>query len=91
MTRDGAQESLGQFMNEGDVKARVCFKDRADNEIVFSDILQKNLEVFQNHRSLVFPIEQIEFFLVSQSLAYSFVCHFLLKQYFQNRQSFKLA
>jgi len=39
MTRDGAQESPGQFLNEDNVKAGVCFKNRANNEIVFSDVL----------------------------------------------------
>jgi len=91
MTRDRVQESLGQFLDEDDVKAGVCFKDCADNEIVFLDILQKNLKVFQNHRLFVFPVERIEFFLISWSLAYSFVCYSLLKQCFQNRQSFELA
>ena len=38
MTRDGVQESPGWFLDE-DVKAGVCFKDCANNEIVFSDVL----------------------------------------------------
>jgi len=57
MTRDRVQESLGQFLDEDDVKVGVCFKDCADNEIVFLDILRKNLKVFQNHRLFVFPVE----------------------------------
>jgi len=39
MTRDGVQESPGWFLNEDDVKAGVCFKNHANNEIVFSDVL----------------------------------------------------
>jgi len=39
MTRDGVQESSEQFLDKDNIEARVCFKDCADNEIVFLDVL----------------------------------------------------
>ena len=91
MTRNGAQSSPEQFLDEDDVETGICFKNHVNNEIVFSNVLWKNFKVIQNHKLLAFPVEWIKFFLVFQNLAYSFVCYSLLKQYFQKGQLYELA
>ena len=78
-------------MDEDNIKIVVDFENCINDEIIFSDILQKNLQVLQNHIALLFTAKQIEFFLVSWSLVYSLKCYSLLNQCFQNRQSVELA
>jgi len=79
------------FLNENNIEVTVDFENWVDNEVIFLDILWKNLQVFQNHILLVFTVKQIEFLLVSQSLAYSLVYHSLLKQCLQKEHSFESA
>jgi len=78
-------------LDEYDVKIVIDFQDYLYDKIVFSDVLQKNPKVFQNHIVMLFMVEQIEFFLDSQSLVYSLECHSLLKQCFQKGHSIELA
>ena len=56
----------------------VDFEDQTDDEIILSNVLQKNFQVLQNHISMAFTVEQVEFLLVSLSLAYFLVYHSLL-------------
>ena len=79
------------FLDEYDIKIEINLKDCFNNEIVFSDILQKNSKFFQNHIEVSFMAEWIEFFLDCLSLEYSLECHFLLKQCFQKGHSFESA
>ena len=60
------------FLNEDNVKVIVDFKNQTDNEVIFLNILWKNLQIFQNHILLAFVVEQVEFLLVSQSLVLDF-------------------
>jgi len=89
--RNGSYCCPRWFLDEDNVEIVVDFKNCIYNEIIFSDILWKNLQVFYNHIMLAFTSEQIEFFLVSQSLEYSLECHSLLKQCFQKEQSTESA
>jgi len=57
MTRNGVQSSPGRFLNENDVEIGIDLEDRIDDEIVFSNVLRKKFQVFQNHRLLVFIAE----------------------------------
>jgi len=52
-------------LDEDNIKIVVDFENCINDEIIFSDILQKNLQVLQNHIALLFTAKQIEFFLVS--------------------------
>ena len=65
-------------MNKNNVKVMVDFEDQTDDEIILSNVLQKNFQVLQNHISMAFTVEQVEFLLVSLSLAYFLVYHSLL-------------
>ena len=60
-----------------------------NNQIVFANILWKDFNVFNNHKSLPFTDKQIDFFLLLQIFKYSFECHFLLNLCHQNGQMFK--
>ena len=80
-----------QFLDEDNIKIMIDFEDCFNDEIVFSDVLWKNLQVLQNHIALSFTAEWIEFFLVFQSLVYSLECYPLLNQCFQNGQLVELA
>jgi len=39
-------EQPGGFLDENDVEIRMSLKDHFDDEIIFSDILQKYFEIF---------------------------------------------
>jgi len=55
------------------------FEDSIDDERVLSNVLQKNLEVFDNHREgELFTSEQKDLDLLTQISAYLFWCHSLL-------------
>ena len=50
------------FLDEDDIEIVVDFEDSVDDEVVLSNILQKNLQILQNHIILLFTAEQIKFF-----------------------------
>ena len=79
------------LLDENYVKVRINLENSIDNEIILSNILWKDLSVFQNHIATLFIAEQIEVFQFSWSLAYSLECYSLLNLYFQNGQSVELA
>jgi len=80
-----------QFLDKDNVKVIVDFENQIDNKVILLDILWKKLQVFQNYIVLAFTVKQIEFLLVSQSLVYFLVCHFLLNWYLQKGHLFELA
>ena len=75
-----SNSSPRRFLDEYDVKIEIDFKDCFNDEIAFSDILQKNPKFFQIE--VWFMAEWIEFFPDYLSLEYSLECHSLLKQCF---------
>ena len=90
-TRNRPNSCPRWFLDKDNVKVTVDFKDWADNEVIFLDILWKNLQIFQNYILLAFAVKQVEFLLVSWSLVYSLVCHSLLKQYLQKEHLLESA
>ncbi len=60
------QSSSGRFPDENDVKIGIDLKDHIDNEIVFSNVLEKKISSSSKiYRLLVFTAKQIKFFLIS--------------------------
>ena len=50
------------FLDEENVEIVIDFEYSIDNKIVLLNVLRKNLQVFYNHITLLFMVEQVEFF-----------------------------
>ena len=50
------------FLDEDNVEIVIDFEYSVDNEIVLLNVLRKNLQVLDNHITLLFMVEQVEFF-----------------------------
>ena len=79
------------LLDEDNIKIVVDFENSVDDEVVLLNVLQKNLQILQNHIVLPFTAEWIKFFQLSWILAYSLVCHSLLNLCFQNAHLVELA
>jgi len=53
-------------LNENNVKLLVGFQNYVSEKLVLSNILQKKLDVFNNHACEPLTVEQIDYFLISQ-------------------------
>jgi len=53
------------FLDEDNIKIVIDFEYGVDNEVVLSNILREDLQVFHNHIILPFTAEQVEFFQLS--------------------------
>ena len=85
-TRDFTNLRPRRFLDENDVELVLGLKESVNDERVFSNILQKNFEVFHNHSwGSLFTSEWIDLDLLSQISAYFFCCHSLLNLCLQNR------
>ena len=84
-----ANSNPWQFLNKDDIKRILSFKDCVDNQVVFLHVLWKNFNVFNNHDSLPFTVEQIDCLLLSQSFWYFLECHFLLNWCCQKEHRFR--
>ena len=70
-----------KFLNKDDIKRKFCFENCVDNQIVFSYILWKDFNIFNNHDLLLFTVEWIDCLLLLWIFWYSFKCHSLLLKY----------
>ena len=80
-TWNGMNSWLRQFLNKNDIKISVSFQNYIGKKLILLNILQKKLDVFNNHTWLPLMVEQIDCFLISLSSWYFLVYHFLLKWY----------
>ena len=80
------------FLDKDYIEVWLGLKNSVDDEIVFVNVLWKNLEVFLSYIfCLPLSIEQINLILFSQISAYFFCCHSLLNQCLQKRHWLELA
>jgi len=55
--RDGANGGPRQFLDEDDIEIEVNLKNSIHNKIVFSNILQKDFDIVENHILALFTAE----------------------------------
>ena len=82
-TRNRSYDWLRQFLNEYDVKIYLCFQNRISKQVIFSDILRKNIKISYNHICVLLIAKQINLALLFLISWYFLVCYSLLKQCFQ--------
>ena len=76
-----------KIMSNSDLTSRIVLTIKE----FFQTFCENNLMSLKIIFFLPFTTEQIDSFWISWSFAYSFECHFLLKQCFQKEQSIKSA
>ena len=90
-TRNRSYDWLRQLLNEYDVKIYLCFQNRISKQVVFPDILRKNIKISYNHICILLIAEQIDLALLFLISWYFLVYYSLLKQYFQKEHRFEFT
>ena len=82
-TRNRSYDWPKQLLNEYNVEIYLCFQNSVSKQVVFLDILRKNIEIPYNHICILLIAEWIDLALLFLISWYFLVCYFLLKQCFQ--------
>ena len=81
-TRNSSYDWPRQLLNEYDVEIYLCFQNNVSKQVVFPDILRKNIEIPYNHICTLLTAKQIDLALLFLISWYFLMCHSLLKQCF---------